>query len=97
MPNTINDLRTELFATLRALRDPTNPMDIERAKAIAGVANVVVASAKVEVDFAKVTGERAGTGFLPQAIDDDQHKLTAAHATNGSGNGLATLRTPRRQ
>ncbi len=64
MSASIADLRTELFATLRALNDKTNPMDIERAKAISDVAQVIVNSAKVEVDFLKTTGQSVGTGFL---------------------------------
>ena len=93
--NTIADLRSELFATLRALRDPANPMDLDRAKAIAGVAKVVVDSAKVEVDFAKVTGERVGTGFIPQSVDD-LHPSPALPSTSATG-GLAPLRPARRQ
>ena len=65
MENNIKELRDELFATLRALRDPEKPMDIERAKAIADVAKVVIDSAKVEVDFMRVTGEAYGSGFIP--------------------------------
>lgn len=67
--NKISDLRDHLFATLEALRDDEHPMDIERAKAIADVARVVVDSAKVEVQFLSVTGGIKSTGFLPE--DDD--------------------------
>lgn len=62
--NTIADLRAELFATLRALNDKANPMDVERAKAVSDVAQVIVNSAKVEVDFVKATGRNGGSGFL---------------------------------
>lgn len=61
--NTIETLRTHLFATLASLRDTENPMEIERAKAIAEVARGIVDSAKVEVDFVKATGAR-GSGFI---------------------------------
>ena len=61
--NTIETLRNHLFETLAALRDKEKPMDIERAKAISEVAQVIVNSAKVEVDHAKVTGSK-GSGFL---------------------------------
>lgn len=64
--NKITDLRDHLFETLEALRDRDQPMDIQRAKAIADVARVIVETAKVEVDFANVTGAVVGTGFLPQ-------------------------------
>lgn len=64
MSNTIEDLRTELFRTLRALNDKTDPMDIERAKAVADVGQVIINSAKAEVDYLRVAGG-AGTGFIP--------------------------------
>lgn len=61
--NKIEDLRNHLFATLESLRDEEKPMEIERAKAIADVARVIVDSAKVEVNFIEATGE-AGSGFI---------------------------------
>ncbi|MGE0358627.1 MAG: hypothetical protein AB7P08_17125 [Burkholderiales bacterium] len=64
MSGDIADLRTHLFATLEALRDSGKPMEIERAKAIADVAQVVINSAKVEVEYIKLTG-KPGSGFIP--------------------------------
>lgn len=49
-------VREQLLSTLSDLRDRKNPMDIDRARAIAQVASVLVDSAKVEVDYIKVTG-----------------------------------------
>lgn len=63
--NKIDDLRNHLFETLEQLKDPDNPMDLERARAVADVARVIVDSAKVEVDFLKVTGATQSTDFLP--------------------------------
>lgn len=68
MSNNIDTLRDHLFATLAALRDPEKPMDIERAKAVSEVAQVIINSAKVEVDHAKVTGSK-GSGFLDKPAD----------------------------
>ncbi|WP_225782631.1 hypothetical protein [Xenophilus sp. Marseille-Q4582] len=51
------------MATLRALRDPDNPMALDRAKVIGEVATVLVNSAKVEVDYLKVTQQRRGQFF----------------------------------
>jgi hypothetical protein len=67
MPNTIDDLRKHLFETLDALKDKETPMDLDRARAVAEVAKVLVESAKVEVDFLKVTGGTRSTGFLPES------------------------------
>lgn len=65
MKNKIEDLRNHLFATLEALQDKDTPMDIERAKAVADVARVVIDSAKVEVEMLKVSGSVAASGFFP--------------------------------
>ena len=65
MKNKIDDLRNHLFETLEALKDKEEPMDLERARAIADVSRVIVDSAKVEVDFLKVTGQIRSTDFLP--------------------------------
>lgn len=64
--NKIEDLRNHLFATLEALQDEDNPMEVERAKTIADVAQVIVNSAKIEVDFIRATGRSQGTGFIPE-------------------------------
>jgi hypothetical protein len=64
--NKIEDLRNHLFATLEALQDEEKPMEIDRAKTIADVAQVIVNSAKIEVDFIKATGRSQGTGFIPE-------------------------------
>jgi dUTPase len=64
MKNKMTDLRNHLFATLEALQDTENPMDIDRAKTIAQVGSVLVASAKVEVDFINAAGGQGSTGFI---------------------------------
>ncbi len=84
MKNKIEDLRNHLFETLEALKDKDEPMDLDRARAVADVARVIVDSAKVEVEFAKVTseatGEFPGSSFLPTAIPSDTPKPLAAVA-----------------
>jgi hypothetical protein len=62
--NTLNDLREHLFATLTALRDPDAPMELERAKAVSEVAQTIINTAKVEIDYMRVTGSEASTAFL---------------------------------
>lgn len=73
MKNKIEDLRNHLFATLEALADKDEPMPIDRARAIADVARVVVESAKAEVQFLEVTGGTRGSGFIP-----DEEKIPNA-------------------
>jgi hypothetical protein len=70
-PNTIDTLRTELFDTLRRLKDKDAPMDVARAKAVVEVASVIVDTAKVEIAFLEATGA-TGTGFIP---NDDRKAL----------------------
>ncbi len=81
MNNKIVYLRNHLFAAIEALQDTTNPMAIDRAKAIAEVGAVIVNSAKVEVEFLKVTGGKgAGTGFIQ---NDNAPALPAPDTAKG--------------
>jgi hypothetical protein len=64
MKNKIEDLRNHLFATLEALQDKDNPMPLDRAKAISEVAQTIINTAKVEVEFLEVAGGK-GSGFIP--------------------------------
>lgn len=79
--NKIDDLRNHLFETLEALKDEDKPMDLDRARAVADVARVIIDSAKVEVHFLKVTGGIKSTDFLPSVGEDAspvRPKLAAA-------------------
>ena len=53
----INTLRQHLMDTLADLRNRHNPMEPDRARAVAQVASVLVDTAKVEVDYLKATGQ----------------------------------------
>jgi hypothetical protein len=64
--NKMEDLRNHLFAALEGLSDEENPLDIDRAKAIADVATVIVNSAKVEVDFIRATGRNTESNFISE-------------------------------
>jgi hypothetical protein len=55
--------------TLADLRNKDKPMDIERAKAIAQVASVMVDTAKVENEYLKLTGQDR-SNFLETPPDD---------------------------
>jgi hypothetical protein len=77
MQNKIEDLRNHLFAQLERLGDEDLKAEnlqneIERSKAICDVAQVIVNTAKVEVDFVRAT-EGRGTGFIP--IDSHKKQL----------------------
>jgi hypothetical protein len=79
---TIDDLRETLFATLAAVK--SGDFDLERAKAINELSKTIIDTAKVEVDYLRVTngGESefissaAGTANLPPGIAGIQrHRL----------------------
>lgn len=76
--NDITALRTRLFDTLDALQNKDNPMEIERAKAVSDIAQVIINSAKVEVDYARATGGRT-TAFI--GGEDEKPKSITSTAT----------------
>lgn len=62
--NDINTLRSHLFETIEGIKNKT--IKLEEAKAIADISQVVINSAKVEVEYAKATGGKSTSGFLPE-------------------------------
>jgi hypothetical protein len=68
--NKIVDLRDHLFETIEMLKDDEQKdfMTIERAKAISNVAQVIVNTAKLEIDFMRAADRMDGlvpnTGFM---------------------------------
>jgi hypothetical protein len=75
MQNKMDNLRNHLFETLEALKDREKPMEIERARAIAQVAGVLVETAKVEVQFLEATGGTKGSGFITQDPPNPLRKI----------------------
>lgn len=71
--NKIEDLRNHLFETLEKLTDPDAKVDMERVKSIAEISQVIVNSAKLEVDYMRAIGkkQKIETGFIPtKAIEE---------------------------
>jgi Cu/Zn superoxide dismutase len=60
----IDDLRDLLFGAIEGVKNGT--LDVERARMIGDLSQVMVNSAKVEVEYAKATGQK-GSSFLKQA------------------------------
>jgi hypothetical protein len=73
--STITDMREHLMQTLASLRDRENPMDVDRARAVAQVAGVLVDSAKVEVDYIKATGAQGDSLFISPLNSDPTRLL----------------------
>lgn len=70
--NRIQDLRDHLFETLEQLKDKDTPMDVERAKAIVGVSQAIIETARVEVKYMEIVGrDENGREFFdkPQLTD----------------------------
>jgi BioD-like phosphotransacetylase family protein len=68
MSNNISTVRQHLLDTLADLRNRENPMEIERAKAVAQVAGVLIDSAKVEVEFIKATSADKSDFIQPEEV-----------------------------
>jgi hypothetical protein len=68
MSKSLTDLRETLFATLEAVK--TGAVDLDKARQINEIAKTIVDTAKVEVDYLRVTdgGESA---FIDSAIGAD--------------------------
>lgn len=82
MSKTLNDLRAALFETLQAVKD--NTMDLDRARSINEVGRTLIETAKVEVDYLRVTGG-SESGFIEPAIDTD-------NLPEGLPNGIVGVR-----
>jgi hypothetical protein len=96
--NKISDLRDHLFETIEQLNDPDKPMEIARAKAIAGVAQTIINSAKVEVDMAKaLNASRVGSaGFFGLPPEEQERRpLELPGGTRKKANGAAAGRGER--
>lgn len=75
MSKTIEDLRTALFDTLQAVKDGS--MDLDRARAVNELGKTLIDSAKVEVDFLRVT-EGDASEFLQPERPALEHKPGSA-------------------
>lgn len=72
----INAVRQALLDTLSDLRNKEAPMDIERAKAVATVASVLVDTAKVENEYLKITGQDR-SNFI-ETPDEEVPRMTGS-------------------
>lgn len=85
MADSIDELRTLLFETIRAVKDPANPLGLDRAKAVGDLAQVIINTAKVEVDFLRANPAASGTGFISdKTVPPGQPRLVKGQADSGS-------------
>ena len=91
MSYTVTDLRADMAATIKALREGDEKMTVEKAKAISDLGQTMINSAKVEVDMIRAVGRNyaAPTGFIA---------LEAAQMgdANGAGGQKPALEGPSR-
>ena len=64
MNHTISDLRSVLFETLQQVK--SGSMELDRAKTVSEVAQTIINTARIEVDYAKATGADVSSGFIEQ-------------------------------
>jgi hypothetical protein len=86
----INDLRTLGFEQLKALRSASADdldAEIKRAKAFTETAQMLVNSAKVEVDYLAATDQ--GTSVFLQTLGQDNNPGTKV--LPGPGNGITSI------
>jgi hypothetical protein len=91
----IKQVQAHLMQTLAALCDRDNPMEIERARAMAQVAGVLVDTAKVEIEYLKVTKQNSSSFLEELPIEEfkgigtenaDQVRRTATGVVEREGN-----------
>jgi hypothetical protein len=95
MANDITELRSVLFDTLRKVRDKSDPMDLDRARAVVEISQTIIDTAKVEVAAMRELGAGVGSGFLQIAAPepparqggaDDAQSHTATGTLTRQGN-----------
>lgn len=86
MSKTIEDLRAELFATIADLRG--GKITTEVARAVSELSQVIVQSAKVEVDYVRAVGGEQ-SAFLDTAAVSQAPRIQ--HNGERPANGVAAV------
>ena len=63
--NDLTEVRAILFDTIRAVRNKTEPMPLDRARTIGDLAGKLIDTAKVEIGYLSVVDDASPTGFIP--------------------------------
>lgn len=92
----IDAVRQCLMDTLADLRNKAQPMDVDRARAVAEVAAVLVNTAKVELDYLKLTGQDR-SNFLECAPDPEYAQLGNVAGATPLPNGISSITRHRLQ
>lgn len=90
MSESIHDLRGILFATLRAVQ--SGEMELDRAKAVSDLSQTIINTAKVEVEYERVTGRKIATQFLPtEQADSKPYRLREAASRSATPLGASPV------
>ncbi len=79
--NNIDTVREHLFATLAGLKDGT--INVETAKTMGEIGQVLINSAKVEVDFVRANGG-GKSGFLTSEVKQITQTATGLKTVDGA-------------
>ena len=86
MKNDVSELRGILFDTLRGLKNKEEALNIERVRLVVDTAQAITATAKVEVDFMKVSGAAVDSEFI--GIGPAIHPESGKTFRQITGNGI---------
>jgi hypothetical protein len=86
MSKTIEDLREHLFAAIAGVKNGT--VSLEQAKTIGDLSQVVVNTAKVEVDYLRAT-EAGESSFIGAGVK--RENLPQMRVVGPPGNGIAGI------
>lgn len=79
MANNIDELRKQLFSTIERLNSKEeNGMTVEMAKAVAAIGQVIINSAKLEIDFIKAHNNSNALLPIPEFITPEPKKLVGS-------------------
>lgn len=59
----IQDLRNELFDTLKGVKE--GKVEIDKARSVCDIAAVIIDSARAETEFVKLSDALSGSDFIP--------------------------------
>lgn len=76
MKNKIEDLRNHMFESIERLMDKDLDLEeeVKRSKAVADVAQTIINSAKVEVEFMKAVGQSEAAFFNTKQLGPGEKK-----------------------
>lgn len=90
MAKTTSDLRERLFATIDAVRD--GKITTDQARAVGDLAQVIVNTAKVEIDYLRAAGDGGKSKFLDVIEPEEGAPALTDGATAAPGNGIVGIR-----